>query len=357
MATEISAVKRAPGAAPTLGAHAQHAAWQQRHVPDVEQVRDRVWSVSTQMPKSALGYTLSYLLETDEGLVLIDNGWLGDESWAALESGIRASGHVVGDVSDVLLTHTHIDHHGLSRRIVEASGARLHMHRLEARALERDIAGRQVDFPRWLEDRGVPFEDADALMGELGSDSLRREVAALPPATHEFEDDDRPIGALPGLRVVFTPGHTAGHACFLLEPEGLLFSGDHVLPRITPHVTRPPGDKSDPLTDYLDSLRIVRDLTVSEVLPAHEYRFADLRGRVDTMLAHHEERLDEIEAATPGSTWEIAAAISWARGWDATSGVGRQLALNETFIHLTHLARAGRVRRTGQSPDLWEISQ
>lgn len=357
MAAELSADRGLSAAAPSPGAHAQHASWQHKCVPEIEQVRDRVWSVPTSIPQNALGYTLSYVIETDDGLVLIDNGWGGDESWIRLEDGIRRAGREVAEISDVLLTHSHLDHHGLSRRIVGVSGARVHMHTLEARALERDLAGHRFDLPQWLNSRGTPDADAQTLIAQLADARFAHEIGELLPPTHEFEDGDRPITALPDLRVVLTPGHTAGHACFLLEGEGLFFSGDHVLPRITPHVTRSPGDDSDPLAEYLDSLRLVGDLPVTEVLPAHEYRFTDLRGRIDAMLAHHDERLDEIEAAAPGTTWDIAASISWARGWDASAGVNRQLALSETLAHLTHLARTHRLRRAVQPTDLWEVSR
>lgn len=357
MVAETDAGRRVGAVAPSRDARSQYASWQRRETPAVEEVRDGVWSVPTPIPQNPLGYTLSYALETTDGLVLIDNGWRGDDAWKALCSGIRDMGHRVQDISDVLLTHTHIDHHGLTGRIVEAAGARVHMHRLESRTLSRDIARQpQTDFVQWLDDRGAPHDEAAVLTHELDSMTMSKDFSTMALADHELEDAARPVAALPALRVVFTPGHTSGHTCFLLESEGLLFSGDHLLPRITPHITRAPGDEGDPLGEYLDSLRVISDLDVNEVLPAHEYRFVDLASRVDMMLAHHRERLDEIEAAAPGSTWEIAASISWARGWQATAGITRQLALSETLTHLIYLAGLRRLRRSDRLPDVWEIS-
>ncbi|MCF1600632.1 MBL fold metallo-hydrolase, partial [Streptomyces muensis] len=91
---------------------------------------------------------------------------------------------------------------------------------------------------------------------------------------------------LPGrrLRAIWTPGHTPGHVCLHLEEEhpaqlpghGRLFSGDHLLPEITPHIGLyedpddnggPParayssvGEVTDPLGDYLASLERVARL-------------------------------------------------------------------------------------------------
>ena len=52
------------------------------------------------------------------------------------------------------------------------------------------------------------------------------------------------------LRVVHTPGHAANHLCLVLEEDGLLFSGDHILNGSTTVVDPPDGH----MTDYLESL-------------------------------------------------------------------------------------------------------
>lgn len=91
-----------------------------------------------------------------------------------------------------------------------------------------------------------------------------------------------------------------GHLCFADADRRVLFSGDHVLPKITPNISMHPQQRANPLQDFFDSLRKVAELDASgphDVLPAHEYRFAGLSGRVAHLLAHHEERLDEIEKA------------------------------------------------------------
>jgi glyoxylase-like metal-dependent hydrolase (beta-lactamase superfamily II) len=69
------------------------------------------------------------------------------------------------------------------------------------------------------------------------------------------------------MRAVHTPGHTPGHLSFAEEGTGLFFSGDHVLPRISPNISTSFGGSADPLGDYLDSLAAVRDLDPAEVVP------------------------------------------------------------------------------------------
>ncbi|WP_344843621.1 hypothetical protein [Nonomuraea dietziae] len=74
----------------------------------------------------------------------------------------------------------------------------------------------------------------------------------------------------------------------------MLFSGDHVLAKITPMVAVHPQSTPNPLADYLEALVAVRKFEVDEVLPAHEYRFKELAERVDYVIGHHEDRLEEI---------------------------------------------------------------
>ena len=119
------------------------------------------------------------------------------------------------------------------------------------------------------------------------------------------------------LRVIRTPGHSPGHACFYMERELLLLSGDHVLPTISPNVGLWPGSDADPLGDYIRSFKLLRGLPVKHVYPAHEYDFADLEARLDELEVHHEERLGEVIAAmTAGATtcYEIARGVKWSIG-------------------------------------------
>jgi glyoxylase-like metal-dependent hydrolase (beta-lactamase superfamily II) len=176
-----------------------------------------------------------------------------------------------------------------------------------------------------------------------------------------IEDGDRLD--LPGwdLRAIWTPGHSPGHLCFVSESRRVLMSGDHVLAKITPMVAVHSQSAPNPLADYLDSLAAVRkigvDLEIEEVLPAHEFRFLELAERVDYVMAHHEERLHEIErvvANADGVTcWDIATRLTWSRPWETIPTFMRRSANNETLAHLVWLEARDRVRRVPGTPELW----
>lgn len=334
----------------------QQRAWADRVLPPVEKVQDGLWSIPVPIPNNPLRYVLVYALELDDGLALVDAGWDTEEAWGALSAGLAVAGGSMSDVQAVLVTHIHPDHYGLAGRVREASGAWVGLHPDDAALLPARYGA------------GVPdlLQEMHALLRECGVPE--RELGVLAEASLTLIDyvrqvlPDRLIEdgeqlALPGwdLRAVHTPGHSPGHLCFHDPGRRVLFSGDHVLPRITPNVGVHAQSAGDPLAEFFSSLTRVGVLEpdVDEVLPAHEYRFAGIAARVEQLLGHHDQRLEEIMAVAPGrTTWALTGKLTWARPWDQVSGFMRRAAVAETLAHLVLLESRGRLRRTG-SPWQW----
>jgi glyoxylase-like metal-dependent hydrolase (beta-lactamase superfamily II) len=295
-----------------------------------------------------------YVLESAGGPVLVDAGWDDPSSWQALTAGLRAVGTAVTDVYGVLLTHHHPDHAGLAARVREESGAWIVLHSQDAAVL------------RWLRDPEAPGDPRPrrmaALMEAAGAPSadiaaLRAQSNRPAPATAvpDREISDWDMADVPGrrLRALWTPGHTPGHTCFYLETERLLLSGDHLLPRITPHVALFSTDASDPLGDFLGSLNRLAALDAAGVLPAHEHSFTGASQRAREIADHHRARLRELEAALPpdGATlWEVAQTMRWNRPWEQMTAMSRQMALGEAAAHVRYLTRRGRIRETAGGP-------
>ncbi|MDF5756441.1 MBL fold metallo-hydrolase [Spongiactinospora sp. TRM90649] len=338
---------------------AQREAWRAGVLPDVEQVRPGLWSIPVPIPINPLRYVLVYALELPDGVAIVDAGWNTDEAYAGLTDGLAKAGYGIGDVRAVLVTHIHPDHYGLAGRVREESGAWIGLHPADARLLRERYddgeIGALVERERALLVRcGVPPMDADELAG--ASTRIRSFVSMAQP--DRLIEDGEPLG-LPGwgLRAHWTPGHSPGHLCFVDEGRRVLFSGDHVLAKITPIVAVHPQSGPNPLADYLDSLGRARAWDVDEVLPAHEYRFLGLADRVDDVIAHHEERLREIETVLAGadglSCWAAAGMLTWSRPWETIPAFMRRAANNETLAHLVWLAAKGLARRVEGEPDLW----
>lgn len=334
----------------------QRRAWLADLLPPVEEVRPGLWSIPVPWPRSPLRYTLVYLVSSRGGPALIDTGWPTETAWAALADGIRQTGHDLTEIKYVLVTHAHADHLGMAGRVREACGALVGMHPAEAAILRPTGAPAwRVRVADWLRSRGAPGDQAAEIL-DLMAGAVDRQASLARPDV-EIEHGSLPLGTGSALRAVWTPGHTPGHLCFHDEQQDVLLTGDHVLPRITPHIALPPGAEGDPLGDYLASLRALARFRPTEVLPAHEHRFTDLGARIETLLRHHRARLAEIEHAVacgPGlSTWAVAEALTWSRGWEQTQGMTRHAAVSETWAHLVHLQARERVVDQGDGRDSW----
>ncbi|WP_448612918.1 MBL fold metallo-hydrolase [Modestobacter sp. URMC 112] len=322
---------------------AQHEAWQSKQLPPVEQLREGLWSIPVPIPHNPLRYVSVYALAVPGGVGLIDTGWESDAGWTALTSGLAGIGASVADVRGVVVTHLHFDHLGLARHVREASGAWIAMHPADAELVRgwngRDGAAAVSREVEYLVGLGADREEAVADVG--GPEGLEA-VTRMAAPDRLLADGD--LADFPGwsLRAVHTPGHTPGHLCFDEERTGLFFSGDHVLPRISPNISTSRDGEADPLGSYLSSLAAVRDRGPAEVLPAHEWRFRGLADRVDQLTEHHEQRLAELLTAVrrhPHSTpWELAAFLTWSRPWSSYARRMRIFAVTETDAHLQLLA-------------------
>ena len=338
----------------------QKQAWADKVLPPVEQVRPGLWSVPVPIPDNPLRYVLVYALELDgDGVAIVDAGWDTDEAWGALTSGLATAGGSISDVRAVLVTHIHPDHYGLAGRVREASGAWIGLHPADAVMLDARYGDTDALLDAMfhvLADSGVP----EAKLPDLAFASMvMKSMVTMAEPDVLFEDGQ--VVELPGwpLRTVWTPGHSPGHVCFHSAEQRLLLSGDHILPRITPNISVHAQQFPNPLGDYLESLAKVRDLGSDEVLPAHEYRFADLGSRIDEITAHHADRLEEIVEVIrdcPGTTaWEITLRLHWSRPWDDIESFMQRQANGETLAHCVLLELHGRIRREGATPALFYV--
>jgi glyoxylase-like metal-dependent hydrolase (beta-lactamase superfamily II) len=319
-----------------------------------------VWSVPVPIPGNPLGYTLVYAIESPRGPLLVDAGWNHPEAWTALRDGLAQAGFDVASVRGVVVTHFHPDHAGLAGQVREASGAWIAMHEADAalvdlmHSLSADVRGSfQLDM---LRRAGAPAEDVP--------DQAARPQPPARPARRRHDGD---LVDLPGrkLRVVHTPGHTPGHVCLHLEDSDRLFTGDHVLPGITPHIGIYPFDRDDidPLGDFLESLDKVGELGDLGALPAHEWTFPDVAARAAQIRHHHEEKLERLlarltEHAEPLTIWEAAAMMTWNRPWSDLPPMLRGMAAGEAAAHLRALEARGAIRRLqGEDPVRFQALQ
>ncbi len=319
-----------------------------------EEIIPGLFRLSIPLPNDSLGSVNVYAVVSADGLRLIDSGWNAPEAYSALLDELQGLGMQVSDIKEILVTHNHPDHIGLAERFVQEAGARLLLHRLDAaseRAYAEDRQGMLAEMQTWLQTNGMPREERETLMG-----GMRRMAFRAPTYRPDTLLEGGEVLAWRPFRfeVIWTPGHAAGLVC-LYEPQAqVLISSDHVLQRISLNIGLYARQSGDPLGEYLRSLQLVRDLPVKLVLPGHGAPFTDLAGRVDALVAHHEQRLQEMvntlaDEDDGGQTaYGIASRLSWRgseHGWQILQPFDRLAALSETLAHLHYLTNQGQVSK------------
>ncbi len=345
----VTTVPPSAAPAPEPISPVQAAALRDGVLPPVEQVRPGIWTFAVPFRFGVPEATLVYVVEGSDGsLALIDPGWSVDGGLDEVRAALSAIGRSLDDVSLVAVTHLHADHLGAAAAIRRATGARVAMHELEVDALERertDAVRNDADIATW----GLPPELHDGVVAAWGSGrriGLGRSEA--PYADLLLADGD--VLPIPGrtIRTLWTPGHTAGHVCFVDEADGLLFTGDHVLPRINSGIGLGGRTATNPLGDYLASLGRLDVHAGLEVCPGHEYRFADVVARAQTLARHREERSRHVAEALDlldGPTlFEVAARVPFSGGIESMTGFLLASALTQTAFHAELLGRSGEVR-------------
>ncbi|MDG3015264.1 MBL fold metallo-hydrolase [Speluncibacter jeojiensis] len=315
---------------------------------DALAIGDGIFQITVPMSHNPLGSTLIYAMESPNGIVLVDAGWDGDEGWDGLTGGLESVGHSISEVEGVVLTHFHPDHTGLCGRVREASGAWIAMHqadhemfRLMSSPHDEAWVTEQVQN---LANAGAPADARDAFA------ALGHSAPAGPQSAPDRTLADGELIKLAGrdLKVVFTPGHTPGHACFYLEDADVMFTGDHVLQKTTPHVGNftYPLEERDALAEFLGSLDHVQSMGITRGLGAHGTPITDLPGRAKELIAHHEERLEHLYDAFGDdeiTLWEVAQRMKWYRPWGEFHPLAQNMAMSEAAAHLRHLVARGKV--------------
>lgn len=307
------------------------------------QVSEHVRRVPLPLPLPGLRAVNAYVITAPDGITLIDPGWAYEPSETVLLAALRMLGATPSDVRRILVTHQHWDHYSLAIQWRNTFGIELMLGQEERHSIEAFTA---------LE--GV-HPNQVALLVRAGASRLAADIEALRWEPYEegvpFEPPDRWIddGDLIdcGSTTILarsTPGHTRGHTVFQDCAGAAVFTGDHLLPRITPSIAFERAPEAMPLQSYMSSLRLFLDLPDAQMLPAHGPTTGRTRSRAQELLDHHRERLESIATivcAEPSSAYGVAKRMRWTRRrrpLDELDVVHRMTAVLEVLAHLDLLA-------------------
>jgi glyoxylase-like metal-dependent hydrolase (beta-lactamase superfamily II) len=260
---------------------------------------------------------------------------LGSPAVAVLDPGPDDPAHLgalraaAPDLRFVFVTHTHRDHSCGARALADATGAQI------------------VGLP--------PPSDG------LQDMSCLPAVEARHDSVFEINGREAPAGHAEGaghaiqssnttcLRAIHTPGHASNHVCFLLEEEGLLFSGDHVLDGVTPVILPPDGD----MAAYLHSLELLKGYRPRAVAPGHGRVLSDPVRVIDGIVAHRGRREAKVLAvlgrARRGALDELLPQV-----YDDVQPELLPIARYSLEAHLIKLEREGRAER---EREIWVLRE
>lgn len=314
----------------------------------IKEIIPNIYKIDVLLPRNPLKNLNCYVIKGHERNLIIDTGFNIEECLESLLQGIEELGLNM-DITDVLVTHLHSDHCGLVHRII-SKNSKVYMNPTDAKILNEIMAGERY----WdlLEDRfivnGFPKEE---LVASRLSNPAKNFV---PDGTFDIvpiEDGSKLSYGGYEFIGIKTPGHTPGHMCLYCEKEKLMFTGDHVLFGITPNIT-PWEDLPNSLGSYMESLKRIKEYDVELALAGHREITGDFEKRIDAILTHHEERLQEaysIIADSPGiNAYNIASKMTWsirAKDWSDFPVTQKWFAVGEAMAHLNYLVEEKKIKK------------
>ena len=235
--------------------------------------------------------TNSYLLGREQ-IAVVDPG---PDDTAHLDA-IIAAGE--GRIRWIVVTHTHEDHSPAAAPLARATGA--------------ELWGAAAPDDFYQDHSFVP----DVALAEYSC--LR---------TAEFT-----------LRAIHTPGHVSNHYCLLLEEEGMLFTGDHIMNGSTVVIIPPSGD----MKEYLDSLEKLKACPLRHLAPGHGELMPEPFAAIEALIAHRlkrEAKVAKVLAAGAGTLDELVL-----RAYDDVPVAMHPMAKYSLWAHLLKLAREARAQ-------------
>ncbi|MDJ0686635.1 MAG: MBL fold metallo-hydrolase [Alphaproteobacteria bacterium] len=249
----------------------------------------------------------------------------------------------------LITTHYHPDHFGLAGWLSEQYGCELWM--TEAEWLTGTLLWR-IPEDEWVESQDRFFarhglSDDIRAYHLKGGQKYREGVRRPPESVRQIRDGERIAINGKHWRVTTAKGHAADLATLWNETDGVLISGDQILPQISPIVPvwwYRAGMR--PLGDFLRNFDKFAALPAETlILPSHRQPFRGVHDRIAQIRAHHADRLDAVARHLAEHGSSTAAHASLAIFPHAQDAMNMLFALGETIAHLEHLVETGRADR------------
>jgi glyoxylase-like metal-dependent hydrolase (beta-lactamase superfamily II) len=278
----------------------------------------------------------SYAVFADEIGALIDVGSGFADSNDLLRESLDEV-NALDRLTHILISHGHIDHFGGLTKVKQWTSAQIVMHELDMRVITRyeqrlaDVAQR---LKRYLKHAGVPDEQRDDLMRMY---KMSKGLFSSTAVDAGFEAAGMRIGP---IQVVHAPGHSPGQVVFVLDE--VLFTSDHILDPISPHVAPESLSFNTGVGHYLNSLDKVRPLCAEAefALAGHYQTMTAPLKRVDEIVQLTHDRLQSVKKflSEPGTIADVSGFL-----FPGADGYHQLLALEEAGAYVEYLEQRAEV--------------
>jgi len=286
-----------------------------------------------------------WLLEDEAGWTIVDTGIRNSETRDLWEQ-IFAQKLNRKPVTRLIVTHMHNDHLGLAAWLTERLDIELWMPSLEyftCLAQFDEVSKPASDTGlQFYREAGFDAAALDVYRARFGPTSPFN--GELPPAFHRLADNDSLRLAGQDWQVVMGNGHSPEHACLFCPALNVLIAGDQILPRISSNVSvRPVEPAANPLKDWLDSCKALKDTLPEDVLvlPSHGYPFFGAHLRLQQLIELREVTLAKLYdfCAQPQRVVDTFSTL-----FDRPVGShSLVIAAGESLAHLNYLVAEGRL--------------
>ncbi|MFT2091005.1 MBL fold metallo-hydrolase [Paraglaciecola sp. 2405UD69-4] len=289
-----------------------------------------------------------YLIKDGEdGFALVDTG-IGTKQTETLWEQIISA--LDTPITKVIVTHMHPDHIGMAGYLVEKFRVPFYMSHDEyfvGRAISAGPRGASDwQDQEYLVRCGMSKKElTEAQKNRQRSKGIGSLVKPIPLQFTRLSAGDTLTIDNENWLVIIGKGHSPEHVSLYNANSNILISGDHVLPHISPNIgvynTEP---NANPLKQYLDTLPQFTELPSDAlVLPSHKQPFYGLHTRVNELINHHHEHLDNLRVfCQQGKTIEQCLPVLFKRKLNSRN---IYFAIAESFAHLNYLYFTGECSR------------
>lgn len=313
----------------------------------IKEVYKNIYQATFPLTGNPLKSINIFVIKTSDYNLIIDTGFNNEENRKNMDDLIK---NLDLDLTKtkLFLTHLHSDHVGLAKYLENKGISEIFMSKVDGFFIENGI---NVDDYQWqnilknAKLQGLLEENVD-INNHPGFKNRPKEKFTY---TKLEPGDKLNIGEF-SFEILDEAGHTPGMVGLLEKDKKILFCGDHILGKITPNITYWADEYGDSLGIYLKNIEKIKDFDIKYLFSSHRFLIDDVNGRIDELICHHEERLNDtlaiVKSLKKANTRDIAKSMSWdirAKDWSDFPESQKWFAVGEAAAHLKHLVAEGKI--------------